>query len=231
MQLTKTTADHLQQFARQHYQRIPNEMSTFEEGAQAWAELLFHEFSLGERGPIFGLVRVFRISRYEELTQDLQALVNPKESAFWMTLMGTCGLEDAWRDRHRSVGHKVFPAQSAATPMLKSAFEQIRHLRRFDPDAVRMQKVQERGTDTFFFVPDARGSDNIPAQEGFVRHYGIRSVIGFGTPFLGESGVLVLCFALVALSDEEARRLVSMSPFITTSLAKLNKPGGLWCAG
>ncbi|MEL6270199.1 MAG: hypothetical protein AAFV33_02550 [Chloroflexota bacterium] len=202
IQLSNTSVDDLQDFTRESYSQILNETTSFEDAAQRWTRLLFASFQEQDGSPTFALVRIFRISKYEDLLPELQQLADG-DSTYWMTLMGTYGIESAWQDRHQSMGHKVFPALSSATPMLKAAFAEIEHLQGFDgKDEIQLSMGQGSTGESFFFVDDAKGSPHIPAQDQFVQPYGIRNVIGFGSQFLNKRGALILSFSRGNISRE-----------------------------
>jgi hypothetical protein len=69
-----------------------------------------------------------------------------------------------------------------------------------------------------FHVEDAAGSPYIPAQEGFVDRYGIRSVVGFGglLPSGDLFGVILFCRVHVTL--EAAERFRSLALDLKTCL-------------
>jgi hypothetical protein len=64
----------------------------------------------------------------------------------------------------------------------------------------------EGKTYNVFYVEEALGSPFIPAQEEFVRRYGIRSVVGFGGQLFSGSLYSVILFSRVPVPHASAQR-------------------------
>jgi hypothetical protein len=64
----------------------------------------------------------------------------------------------------------------------------------------------EGKTYNVFYVPEALGSPAIPAQDGFVRPYGIRSVVGCGGIHLTGDLYAAILFSRVPIPPESADR-------------------------
>ena len=147
-----------------------------------------------------------------------------------LSLLGTAGVEPAWRDRYSSKNHLAIPLLSpefvAEIPMISGLIDQL-------GSSVRWYKqMAQPGKESFgvftgtFFVDDARtGRDNsgrllIPAQD-FVDQYGIRSVFGVGGQFQ-SSGMVLICIFFSNVSLEETPtwllRLPVMIAAVTQSL-------------
>jgi two-component system sensor histidine kinase/response regulator len=68
-----------------------------------------------------------------------------------------------------------------------------------------------------FHVPNARGSQYIPAQDDFVAAYDIESVVGFGDVLPNGDLFAVICFSRVPISEQAAALFSHLS--ISTKLA------------
>lgn len=138
------------------------------------------------------LVRMFVTAPYgaleaeqQQFAQRLLAGAPGNPGMKCLTLLATAGDEKAWNSRRESVGHQALPLVSAASiarsPMIAQLIQQlgIEVATLLEPDSSVVVDVSQH-TFNVFHVPEARGSQYIPAQEEFVIPHGIRSVIGFG---------------------------------------------------
>jgi PAS domain S-box-containing protein len=138
------------------------------------------------------LVRCYVTKRFDELEPDVQDFARAaapdtfgERNVVCLTLLGTAGEDPAWNARRDSIGHKAIPLPSMESlrrsPMIAQLMAQLGvdagHIIAPAPDLLR--DVEER-TYNVFFVPEARDSPYVPAQDEFVIPYGIRSVVGFG---------------------------------------------------
>ena len=170
-------------------------------------------------GPSVALARFYRTISYADLEAELQEVAaeilredggQPWAAMKCLTLMGSAGLEPTWNSRHTSARHRVIPLLSpTAVERLPMASRLISELGMsvanlvetgFDPAA-----EPEVGRARIFHVEEADGSPYIPDQEGFVRRYGIRSVIGFGSSLRSGDLWAVVLFTRVSVSLEVAR--------------------------
>lgn len=179
----------------------------------------------GDRATV--LVRCFATARAEELPDALQPKVQGlPEDAHCLVLLGSRGLEPAWCDRRLSKDHQVIPLVDEATAaraiMMAKMLTDLGvtpHLPLApDPDLVR---GADRHPHRVFFVPHALGSAYIPAQEGFIRPFGVRSVVGFGGMAGGPRGLAVILFTRVELSEEVAGLFRFLSLALKQSLTRL----------
>jgi hypothetical protein len=76
------------------------------------------------------------------------------------------------------------------------------------PDIVRELAGKRHGV---FHVQDALGSPYIPAQDEFVRRFGIQSVVGFGGMLPSADFFSVILFSTVRVSPESADRFKSLA--------------------
>jgi len=173
--------------------RIGEGASSMEEVASAVVGYLRGHFVDKETGrPALALARFYVTQRSSDLEPELQDFARAvapdafaERDVVCLTLVATAGEEPAWNDRRSSVAHKAIALPSVEalrrSPMVAQLVEQLgldpRHV--IEPDPALFHDLDER-TYNVFFVPEARDSPSVPAQEGFVIPYGIRSVVGFG---------------------------------------------------
>lgn len=175
----------------------------------------------GERS--CALVRCFKTFRYADLPDDLQEVA--RRSAFnqrisaetqMLTLLGTAGDHPDWNDRRRSNHHRAIPLASEEmvrqSPMIAQMIQQfgldIGEIVRPDKTFPVYAEKRDFGV---FHVQDAVGSPFVPAQNGFVLQYGIRSILGFGSLLASGDLFLMLLFAKVEISAERAQMLRKLS--------------------
>jgi hypothetical protein len=176
----------------------------------------FRDPKTGERE--CALVRFYKTHPFGTLEPELQGFATaamgerkPWDDMKCLVLMATAGEEAAWNSRHLSRGHRAIPLPSAdiveQAPMIAQLVRQLG----LDIEQVvepRGDVVGDLGGKTYnvFFVPEALGSSAIPAQDEFVRPYGIRSVIGCGGIHLTGDLYAAILFSRVAVPPESADR-------------------------
>ncbi len=204
-----------------------------EESAQKTVDLLWAELLTGDGGPALALVRLYKTHPFGKLPEDLRAFArgmleeDPDPETRCLTLLATRGLEPDWNDRRTSQGHKAIPLPSVEfvrrLPMVAGLINQI-GLELADvvrPDKARVAELTRKNYDVFH-VPDARGSEFVPAQD-FVERHAITSALGFGGVLFSGDFYAVVMFSRVPISVEVADRLrvlslatrVSLMPFGT----------------
>lgn len=208
--------DEVRQFGAALLRNQRESAKSFEDAAQRIATDVYQTFTDHEGNPAFALVRVYRMCQYDAIPSELKPLTNP-DTALWMMLMATRGLEPAWNDRRQSQGHKVVPAGDKRSPMVAAAFQQIG----LDepPPAEGLSFNEATFMTRYFHVPNAVGSPVIPAQTEFVLPYQIKSVIGLGARFMAGTAHLTLCFSKSHLNEQTARSFATLSAHISTLLA------------
>jgi two-component system NtrC family sensor kinase len=138
-----------------------------------------------------------------------------------LVLLASAGDEPAWRSRHTAGRHRLIPLPSQAAldqmPMVAGIFRDFN---------VSLDDVCARGGGLasnapkvydLFHVEDAADSPRVPDQEGFVRPYGIRSVIGFGGSLRHGDMFAILCFTKVAVPVAAAQHVRRLALDVTTS--------------
>ena len=211
--------------------RIGSDASSMEEVAERTVRFIFERLHGPDGGePACALVRLFVTMPYEDLQVEQQAFVAgvlgaapADQSLKCLTLLASAGVEDAWNSRHSSAGHKALPLQSAESvarsPMIAQLIRQlgveVSSLLASDP---RLIVEMEQHTFNVFYVPDAAGSPFIPAQEGFVMPYGVRSVLGFGGVLSSGDLYAMILFSRVSISREVAELFRTLSLNVKVAL-------------
>ncbi|HUP87462.1 MAG TPA: hypothetical protein VM143_17555 [Acidimicrobiales bacterium] len=176
---------------RDAFREIRERATSMEGAAQEMASYLHQHLVDAEERPACRLVRVYKSHRVGILPRDLLDSVRADHGDIddrtrCLTLLGTAGVEAAWNDRHASQGHKAIPLMTAdaveRSPMILGLIEQLGLdvATVVDPDQQRELMGMHHKDYDVFFVPDAHGSPLVPAQDGFVVPYDVRSVVGCG---------------------------------------------------
>lgn len=198
--------------------RVSRDAATMEEAAGAIVRYLYDVFvddGDGERE--CALVRFYKTHPYGGLEPELRAVVRermgaaPRDELKCLVLLATAGSEPQWNSRRLSRGHRAIPLPSPQiverAPMIAQLIRQMG----LDLDSVvsphpELMQGLEGKTYNVFYVPRALGSDAIPAQDDFVRPYGIESVLGCGgVNLMGELYAAIL-FSRVPIPQETADR-------------------------
>jgi hypothetical protein len=188
-----------------------------EETANGIVRYLYEELGdqqTGERA--CALVRFYKTHAFGELPPELRDFARgilggnaPPPTTKCLTLLATTGERPEWNTRHTSVGHQAIPLPSpelvARLPMIAQLINQfgieVQTLLAADP--ARMVDLTQQ-TFNVFYVPDAVGSPNIPAQAEFVIPSGIQSVLGFGGVLPSNNLFAIILFSKVPISRETA---------------------------
>ncbi|MDQ3522070.1 MAG: hypothetical protein M3434_07025 [Gemmatimonadota bacterium] len=190
---------------------------SMEETASRTVRFLYDSLVGGETGEhACVLVRCFKTHPLGELDARLQQLAGgslgaePASPAMQcLTLLGTAGDLPEWNSRRASAGQQVIPLPSALgvarIPMIAQLIKQlgleVSSVLRPDPKVVI--DLQQKSFNVFY-VPEALGSPYIPAQQGFVIPYGVRSVLGFGGVLPRGDLFAVIMFVRVPLPPRTA---------------------------
>lgn len=169
----------------------------------------------GERA--FVLARCFQTCGYARLplhyrdaADRLLELGPSKAELRCLALLATRGEKALWNDPATSVGHQAIPLPSVEAvrqaPMISRLLDQlgmpIESLVAPVPEPEML--LQKRKNFNVFHVARAAGSQFIPAQESFVKPFGVRSVLGMGGLLPDGEFFAVILFARVAVSREVA---------------------------
>ncbi len=214
MQFIQATEQEVTQYARTLFADNIDKWKSFEEVTDFIVNQIYKDFVNESDQKIFELVRIFRMVQSDNLPPE--GLEDVPESPEWLALVATAGREDAWNSRLTSAGHRLLPSAAFTTPMLKAAFEQIG----LNQEHTTEDFMKSAGLmANFFHVEHAPDSPYIVAQDEFVKPYGIKSVVGIGSPFIGGSMYMLLGFASTKLDKEIAEKVSNLALFIGTLLS------------
>jgi hypothetical protein len=227
--LTALDRSALTAFGRNLLEHNRDILHSLEDVAHACVTAFHQEFTDENNHPAFALFRIFRMSSFEQLSPEMQSVVNPAEGR-WLTLMATTGDEPAWQDRQQSQGHACIPMSAAQqAPMLVEAFHQLDL--KWDgvhSNGFQLGRLEQHITTRFFYVPDAAISPYIVAQNDFVKPYNIKSVIGLGSSFASGGAALAIAFSKISIQRPQVELFAELSPYLLTLLAGYEQKGRIW---
>jgi hypothetical protein len=209
-----------------------------QQAAQRLVDHCFASFIVPDSGqpdtntPACVLVRCFQTTSYARMplsyrdaADKLLEAVPTTPDMRCLSLLATRGIKTIWNDVVTSVGHQAIPLPSVE--VVRKAPMIARLLEQFDmpieqvvaiPDASDMMLHTAARSFSIFHIADAVGSPYIPAQDSFVKAYGVRSVVGIGGLLPdGELFALVL-FTRVPISTEVAERFQALIPALNELL-------------
>lgn len=215
------------------FKKIAEGARTLEEAATQICGFLYGALIDGKNGRKgCVLVRLYKTHPYGRLSPRLQTFARkimgetpPTPTMKCLTLLGTAGIEPAWNFREQSNGHQAIPLHSVAfiegAPMFSQLVKQfgIALPAVVTPDPNLILDLTKRGFN-LFYVPQAKGSPYIPAQEGFVIPYDVQSVIGFGGMLASGEIIAAILFTQIPVSKEVAEKFRAMGP----ALAEISAP-------
>jgi len=195
--------------------RLGDCTETMEEVADRVVRYLYE--NLGDAAGVrsCALVRFFKTHSYSALDAGLRDFADgmlrdaPKPGLRCLTLLATAGDESAWNSREASLAHRAIPLVGPEilhnAPMISSLLQQLGvEFEMFLRPESGLMVEAEQSSFNVFYVPDARGSAQIPAQADFVRPVGVRSVLGFGGMLPRGDIFVVILFAKVPIPRETA---------------------------
>lgn len=181
------------------------------------------------------LVRFYKTHPYGELEPGLRVVAAaqldgelPKDHMRCLTLLASAGEEDAWNSRHSSRGHRAIPLPSAdivrRAPMIARLIEAMG----LDIEAVvsgstPASRPGDSRTYDVFHVEEALGSPHIPAQDEFVRRYGIASVVGFGGMLRTGELFAMIMFSRARIPAASASRFRAIALDVRSALYVLDE--------
>ena len=198
--------------------KIGDDATSMEEVANRVVRYLYENLVDPETGrPECALVRFFKTHPYDELESELREfalgmLEDPSAAAPDMkclTLLATAGERPEWNARRSSSGHRAIPLASAEivsqAPMISRLLGELG----VRVDALLRQSPEllvepEPSSFNVFYVRDAVGSNCIPAQDDFVKAFGIESVLGFGGMLPTRDIFVVILFSRTSIPRETA---------------------------
>lgn len=197
---------------------------SMEEVANRIVDYLYGHFGDPETGERdCTLVRFYKTHAFGDLDPDQQAFARgvlkddaPPPEMKCLTLVASTGDNPDWRVREASVGHKAIPLPSKQfvekIPMISRLIQQFG----FEMETVlspdpRFLLDADQKTYNVFYVPDARGSPYVPAQEDFVEPYGVESALGFGGMLPTGDLYAVILFTKVPVRQTTAELFRTLS--------------------
>jgi hypothetical protein len=202
--------------------RLLVKATSIESAASAACKFLFNELVDAEGKRACALVRCYKVHDFGMLPPDLQQFARaqlptgetPSPHLRCLTLMATTGDEIAWNDRKRSHGHQAIAMPTEAVveraPMIAQLFRALGvDLRAAIAPAAIVRDLAGRSYGVFY-VPDAKGSEYIPAQD-FVKRHKIRTVLGFGGSLLTGDLFAIVMFTKIHVREESADRFKSLA--------------------
>ncbi|MDD3117756.1 MAG: hypothetical protein PHQ27_01130 [Victivallales bacterium] len=191
---------------------------SMEEAAQRLVNYLFDNFVDPQSGlNTCPLIRFFKTHDHTTLPPELQRFAarlltdkSPTANYKCLTLLATTGIEEKWRRRQNSQAHQAIPLPSKEVvnriPMMRNLIKQmgmdIETVIRPDPNLLL---DLARTTFNIFYVQQALASPYIPAQQEFVKPYGIKSVLGYGGILPSGNIFTVIMFTRKALDRKTAQ--------------------------
>jgi hypothetical protein len=209
-------------------------VTSLEGAGSAICEFLYRGFAEASGARSCALVRCYKSHSYGALPPDLQrfarraygavAFSPPEPEMKCLTLLGTAGDQPEWNHRNQSQGHQAIPLPTpqivAKAPMIAQLIRElgfdIAQVIRPGPGVVRDLAGRSYGV---FFVPEAAGSPFIPAQESFVKPYGIRSVVGFGGALPNGELMAIILFCKIRVEAGVADRFRTLAHEVIQGLA------------
>jgi hypothetical protein len=198
--------------------KIGDDATSMEEVANRVVRYLYENLvDPGTGRPECALVRFFKTHPYQDLESELREfalgmLEDPSAAAPEMkclTLLATAGERPEWNARRSSSAHRAIPLASeeivSQAPMISRLLGELG----VGVDALLRQSPEllvepEPSSFNVFYVRDAIGSSCIPAQEDFVKAFGIESVLGFGGMLPMRDIFVVILFSRIPIPRETA---------------------------
>jgi len=214
---------------------------SLEEGAQALTNSLYDHF---EESII--LARVFATIPFGELPGVNQNFVREMaatagtvgelgDSTPVLSLVGSFGQEDGWRDRRNSKGHVGIPIVSSpfiqAIPMMSRLLKELGvPVAWVDSHDTEMIVSAIGSTTGLFFVENAdTGLDSdgrhIIAERGFVSEYGVKSVFGVGGAYPTGEIAFIVAFCRSQFPRAVAERFLALAAYFIGKTAGLVERG------
>jgi hypothetical protein len=217
---------------------IGKEADSLEVVADRCVQYLYHSLlDPATNQPACALVRFFRTVPYALLPAGLktsvQMLIAQAPESIpadlkCLTLLGTVGDRPEWCDHLASTGHQVIPLTSEQSVRQIPMISQL--IKAFGLDiscvlspAPNLLMELERKTCNVFHVPVATGSEFIPAQDQFVKPYGIKSVVGFGGMLSSGDLFCTILFSKVEILEPSAHLFKTLPLNIKMSLTPFNR--------
>lgn len=169
------------------------------------------------------LIRFYKTHPYGQLASGLQEFAcgimggaPESQDMKCLTMMATAGEHADWNSRSTSSGHRAIPLASAdfvgGIPMIAQLVSQfgIEMGSVISPDPNVIGDLARQTFNTFH-IADAVDSPCIPAQDDFVKPYGVKSVLGFGGVLSSGELFVVIMFSKVSIPASTASSFRDLS--------------------
>ena len=169
------------------------------------------------------LIRFYKTHPYGQLAYGLQEFASgimggaPKSQEMkCLTMMATAGEHADWNSRSTSSGHRAIPLASAdfvgGIPMIAQLVRQF-GIEMGSVISPEPNVIGDLARQTFntFHIADAVDSPCIPAQDDFVKPYGVKSVLGFGGVLSSGELFVVIMFSKVSIPASTASSFRDLS--------------------
>ncbi len=195
----------------------------------------FYEYLIDKQTStsVCALIRCFKTHSFQDLDAKLSESVRnvlgytPSDTMKCLTMLATVGDKPEWNSRYRSVGHQIIPLVSedvvAQFPMISQLLKQfgLDVSMIVNSDRQLMVGSEEKKLNVFY-VPVAKGSPYIPAQESFVIPFNIKSVLGFGGLLPSGNLFVIIMFSKVFIPRNTAEIFKSLAPSVRSALLRFD---------
>ena len=168
----------------------------------------------------YALIRFYKTHPYGQLAYGLQEFASgimggapESQDMKCLTMMATAGEHADWNSRSTSSGHRAIPLASAdfvgGIPMIAQLVSQF-GIEMGSVISPEPNVIGDLARQTFH-IADAVDSPNIPAQDDFVKPYGVKSVLGFGGVLSSGELFVVIMFSKVSIPASTAASFRDLS--------------------
>ena len=169
------------------------------------------------------LIRFYKTHPYGQLASGLQEFASgimggalESQDKKCLTMMATAGEHADWNSRSTSSGHRAIPLASAdfvgGIPMIAQLVSQfgIEMGSVISPDPNVIGDLARQTFNTFH-IADVVDNPYIPAQDDFVKPYGVKSVLGLGGVLSSGELFVVIMFSKVSIPASTASSFRDLS--------------------
>ena len=169
------------------------------------------------------LIRFYKTHPYGQLAYGLQEFASgimggapESQDMKCLTMMATAGEHADWNSRSTSSGHWAIPLASTdfvgGIPMIAQLVSQF-GIEMGSVISPEPNVIGDLARQTFntFHIADAVDSPYIPAQDDFVKSYGVKSVLGFGGVLSSRELFVVIMFSKVSIPASTASSFRDLS--------------------
>ncbi len=206
----------------QAIRQIGKKVTETEDLATGLVNLLYENLKDENGQQLCGLIRFFRTMPFEKVPPELKTKLLQSHGkgiaaqTKCLTLLATRGLRYSWNDPRKSEEHQCILLQSGEsleeTPMISGLLKQLGvDINQVVSSEPGIFLAPEKKQYTVFYVPEAKNSNLVPAQEDFVIPYEIGSVVGFGSQLASGELFAVLLFLRCHVDLEVAKRFSALA--------------------